>query len=91
VGQSAAEALAELPVHCDVGTKKNSKGYKETWRGYKLHADVNDCCLPISVALTAASVHDSQVAIPLMKTTSERVDYLYDLMDAAYDAQPSTR
>jgi hypothetical protein len=44
--------------------------------------------LPISVALTAASLHDSQVAIPLMKMTSERVDYLYDLMDAAYDAQP---
>jgi hypothetical protein len=86
--QSASEALAELPVHCDVGTKKNSKGYKETWIGYKLHADVSDCCLPISTALTAASLHDSQVAIPLMKMTSERVDYLYDVMDAAYDAQP---
>jgi hypothetical protein len=86
--QSAPEALAELPVHCDVGTKKNSKGYKESWRGFKLHADISDCCLPISVALTAASLHDSQVAIPLMKITSERVDYLYDLMDAAYDAQP---
>jgi len=86
--QSASEALAELPVHCDVGTKKNSKGYKETWIGYKLHADVNDCCLPISLALTAASLHDSQVAIPLMKMTNERIDYLYDLMDSAYDAQP---
>ncbi len=71
-----------------LGTKRNSQGYKESWRGYKLHADVNDCCLPISVDLTAASLHDSQVAIPLMKITSERVDYLYDLMDAAYDAQP---
>ena len=88
VRQAAAEALAELPVHCDVGTKKNSKGYKTTWRGYKLHVDVSDCCLPISVAMTAASVHDSQVAIPLMKTTSVRVDYLYDLMDAAFDARP---
>jgi len=87
-GQAAAEALAELPVHCDVGTKKNSKGYRETWIGYKLHADVSDCCLPISAALTAASLHDSQVAIPLMKLSSARVDYLYDLMDAAYDAKP---
>jgi hypothetical protein len=86
--QSAAEALAELPVHCDVGAKKNSKGYKQAWRGFKWHADVSDCCLPISVALTAASLHDSQVAIPLMKLTSARVDYLYDLMDAAYDARP---
>jgi len=86
--QSAAEALAALPVYCDRGTKKNAKGYQETWIGYKLHADVNDCCLPISAALTAASLHDSQVAIPLMKMISARVDYLYDLMDAAYDAQP---
>jgi hypothetical protein len=86
--QSAAEALAELPQYCDKGMKKNAKGDKERWTGYKLHADVTDCCLPISVALTAASLHESQVAIPLMKMTSERVDYLYDLMDAAYDAEP---
>ena len=86
--QSAGEALEELPAFCDVGTKKNAKGFKETWIGYKLHADVNDCGLPISVALTAASVHDSQVAIPLMKMSSAKVDYLYDVMDAAYDAGP---
>jgi hypothetical protein len=86
--QSPAEALAELPVHCDVGAKKNSKGYKQAWIGYKLHVDVNDCGLPISVVLTAASLHESQVAVPLMKMTSERIDYLYDLMDSAYDAKP---
>jgi hypothetical protein len=85
--QTAEEALKDLPVLCDVGTKKNSKGYKESWVGYKLHADVNDCGLPLSVALTSASLHDSQVAIPLMKMTSAKVDYLYDLMDAAYDAR----
>ena len=86
--QSANEALEELPAYCDVGAKKNSKGFKETWIGYKLHADVNDCGLPISVALTAASVHDSQAAIPLMKMSSTKVVYLYDVMDAAYDAGP---
>jgi hypothetical protein len=86
--QSAQEALQELPIVCDVGAKKNSKGFKETWIGYKLHADVNDCGLPISIALTAASVHDSQVAIPLMKMSSAKVDYLYELMDSAYDAGP---
>jgi len=86
--QSAQEALAELPVYCDVGAKKNSKGYKQAWIGYKLHVDVNDCGLPISAVMTAASLHESQVAIPLMKMTSERIDYLYDLMDSAYDAQP---
>jgi hypothetical protein len=36
--------------------------------------------------LTSASVHDSQVAIPLMKLTSGKIAYCYDLMDAAYDA-----
>jgi hypothetical protein len=86
--QSAAEALGELPVHCDVGAHKNSKGYKQTWIGYKLHVDVNDCGLPISAVLTAASLHESQVAVPLMKMTSGRIDYLYDVMDSAYDAKP---
>ena len=85
-GQSPEEAFQELPAWCDRGTKRNSKGFTETWIGYKLHADVNDCGLPVSVAMTSASVHDSQVAIPLMKMTSARIDYLYDLMDAAYDA-----
>ena len=36
--------------------------------------------------LTSASVHDSQVTIPLMTMTSARIACLYDLMDAAYDA-----
>jgi len=86
--QSAEEALKELPVLCDCGAKKNSKGFTETWVGYKLHADVNDCGLPVTVVLTSASLHDSQVAIPLVKMTSSKVDYLYDLMDSAYDAKP---
>ena len=85
--QSSELALKELPVACDVGTKKNSKGYKVSWIGYKLHADVNDSGLPVSVAITSASLHDSQVAIPLMKTSSSRVTYFYDLMDAGYDAR----
>ena len=34
--------LADLPTQCDYGTKQNSKGVKETWRGYKLHLDVDD-------------------------------------------------
>ena len=38
--------------------------------------------------LTSASVHDSQVAIPLMTLTSGRVTHLYELMDSAYDADP---
>ena len=72
---------------CDRGTKKNAKGYKESWTGYKLHVDVNDAGFPLSAVLTSASLHDSQVAIPLMKITSNKVQYCYDLMDAAYDAE----
>jgi hypothetical protein len=85
-GQTAQEAIADLPKICDRGTKKNSKGYKESWSGYKLHLDINDCGLPISAILTSASLHDSQVAIPLMKLTAAKVTSCYDLMDAAYDA-----
>jgi hypothetical protein len=42
--------------------------------------------IPVSAYLTSASVHDSQVAIPLAQMSRERIINLYDLMDAAYDA-----
>jgi len=80
------EMLEDLPKGCDIGTKKNSKGYKESWIGYKLHIDAADGCIPISCVLTSASLHDSQVAIPLSKMTNQRVTNLYDLMDSAYDS-----
>ena len=35
--QTAEEALKELPTYCDIGCKKNAKGYTETWIGYKFH------------------------------------------------------
>jgi len=87
VQQTAAVAIGELPTACGVGSKKNAQGYNETWTGFKLHVDTNDNGLPISAVLTSASLHDSQVAIPMMKMTSEKVTYLYDLMDSAYDAK----
>ena len=62
--QNLDQMLADLPSACDVGSKKNSKGYKETWIGYKLHLDVACGQIPVSCVLTSASVHDSQVAIP---------------------------
>jgi hypothetical protein len=84
-GIPLAAMLEDLPITCDVGTKKNSKGYKESWIGYKLHLDVADGGIPISGLLTSASTHDSQVAIPLAHMSHERVVNLYDLMDSAYD------
>ena len=80
--------LDDLPTDCDVGMKKDSKGYKSTWVGYKLHLDVADGQIPISCLLTSASLHDSQAAIPLATSSAERTTNLYDLMDAAYDAEP---
>ncbi len=41
----------------------------------------------VGAVLTSASVHDSQVAIPLMEITSRRICYCYDLLDSAYDAE----
>ena len=84
-GMGLADMLDELPKACDVGTKKNSKGYKVSWVGYKLHIDVADGGIPISAVLTSASTHDSQVAFPLAKISSGRVTNLYDVMDSAYD------
>lgn len=83
--QSLAQMLAQLPTGCDVGSKRNSKGYKESWKGYKLHIDVADGDIPISALLSSASMHDSQAAIPLATKTAKVVTSFYDLMDAAYD------
>lgn len=80
------EMLADLPRQCDLGGKKDSHGNTQYWRGYKLHLDVADGQIPISAVLTSASVHDSQVAIPLATMSTHRVTYLYDVMDSAYDA-----
>jgi hypothetical protein len=84
--RSLAENLADLPCACDSGAKRGSKGHMEYWRGYKLHLSVMDGDIPISAILTSASTHDSQVAIPLMQMSAQRVTGLYDLLDAAYDA-----
>ena len=85
-GQKLDRMIAELPKQCDIGAKMDSKGNQQYWRGYKLHLDVADGQIPISALLTSASVHDSQVAIPLMTMTGGRVTHLYELMDSAYDA-----
>ncbi len=87
-GMTLEQMLDDLPRDCNVGAKKNSKGYKESWIGYKLHLDVADGQIPISCILTSASLHDSQAAIPLTLVTAQRVTSLYDLMDSAFDAPP---
>jgi len=62
--------LADLPTACSVGTKRNAKGHTTSWIGYKLHIDTADGDIPVSCLLTSASVHDSQVALPLAAITA---------------------
>lgn len=85
-GLTLRAMLAGLPTRCDVGARRNAKGFRHSWVGYKLHIDVADGDIPVTAILTSASLHDSQAAIPLITMTSERIDYLYDIMDSAYAA-----
>ena len=79
-----AQMIADLPKACDTGCKRDSQGFKHSWRGYKLHIDTVDGDIPVKAILTSASLHDSQVAMPLMVSTSSKLTYLYDVADAAY-------
>jgi hypothetical protein len=84
--KTVAEMMQDISTACDLGGKQGKNGHTKWWRGYKLHLDVADGKIPISALITSASVHDSQVAIPLIHMSSDRVTYLYDVMDSAYDA-----
>jgi hypothetical protein len=86
VNRTLEENVKDLPTQANWGAKKNSKGKQMSWCGYKLHLDCVDGDIPVSVILTSASVHDSQVAIPLMQQTNNKMKGFYDLMDAAYDS-----
>lgn len=86
--QTPQQALAQLPLLCNKGKKRNAQGHFNTWVGYKLHLDVACCGVPISAALTSASVYDNQVSVPLARLSASRVTSLYTLMDAAYDSEP---
>jgi transposase len=86
--QKASAALSALNTVCCWGCKRNSQGNVSFWKGYKLHLDVTDMGIPVTAVVTGANVHDSQLAIPMEKLTERKVQHLYTLMDAAYDAQP---
>jgi transposase len=85
-GKTLDQMLNDIPTVCDIGTKRNAHGNCIRWKGYKLHLDTANGGIPISAILTSASSHDSQLALPLSLMTSARVDYLYEVMDAAYDS-----
>ena len=84
--QTTKEMLSLVSTECGVGIKQNSKGYRETWIGGKLHISVVDGDIPITAIYSGANVHDSSVALPLIKETTKKVNYFFDLEDAGYDA-----
>jgi hypothetical protein len=55
--------MADLPVFCNIGAKKNAQGFKKSWKGYKLHLDTADCGVPLNALVSAASMHDSLAAL----------------------------
>ena len=85
---STVQMLQGISTFTDIGRKINAKGNGYAWIGGKLHLGVVDGDIPITAIYTCASVHDSQVAIPVIHETTKRVDYLYDLCDKAYDSEP---
>ncbi|MDQ7046170.1 MAG: hypothetical protein Q9M39_04515 [Sulfurovum sp.] len=84
--QTVEEMLTLVSTNCGVGVKQNSKGNREVWIGGKLHISAVDGDIPITAFYSSANVHDSSVALPLMLETSNRINYLFDLQDAGYDA-----
>jgi IS5 family transposase len=84
--QTPEEAFAEIPTVCAKGCKSDTHGNPHYWTGYKEHIDWTDNGFPLTVRITSASVHDSQIAIPMAKYTANKHTILYELMDAAYDA-----
>jgi transposase len=52
--KSTNQIIADLPAICNYGTKKNSNGNAYKWKGYKLHAVVNEYNVPIAAIVTSA-------------------------------------
>ena len=84
--QTTEEMLSLVSTECGVGIKQNAKGNREVWIGGKLHISVVDGDIPITAIYSGANVHDSSVSLPLIQETSKKVNYLFDLQDAGYDA-----
>jgi len=81
----AEEMLSLIGTECNTSIKQNSKGNRHKWTGGKLHLAVVDGDIPITALYSSASVHDSSLALPLIQQSSQKINYLYDLADAAYD------
>lgn len=84
LAQSPEKSLSELETRCSITAKQNSKGKMQWFIGYKAHLATDDFGVVVSYAVTGACVHDSRVAVPLMKLAGRRTDFFYALMDKGY-------
>ena len=82
--ESPQKNIKKLEKRCSRTAKQNSKGKLQWFVGYKAHLATDDFGIPIAYAVTGACVHDSQVAVPLMKMVYKRADFYYALMDKGY-------
>jgi hypothetical protein len=73
--QEAKTSLAAIDKACAWGCKKNSDGKVSFRKGYKLHLDVSDTGFPLTAVVTGATVHDSQLAIPMEQVTEKKVPF----------------
>ena len=78
------EYIGTLCSKCSLTGKRNSKGHMQWSIGYKAHLAVDDFGIPVASVVTGACVHDSKVAIPLVRIADSRCTFLYALMDGGY-------
>ena len=71
-------------MRCSLTAKQNSKGEKQWFIGYKAHIATDDFGVPICFVVTGACVHDSTVAVPLLKLSHQKTEFFYILLDKGY-------
>ncbi len=86
LAQTPEEWLSTLENRCSLTAKVSSKGKRRWYIGYKAHLACDDLGVPLAHAVTGACVHDSNVAIPLMKMVGATFVFLYVLMDKGYSS-----
>ena len=84
LAESPEISILELEKRCSLTAKQNSKGQRQWFIGYKAHMACDDFGVPVAFTVTGACVHDTQVAIPLMKLAQRNFDFFYTLMDKGY-------
>lgn len=84
LAESPEKSLSELEMRCSITAKQNSKGKKQWFIGYKAHIATDDFGVPICFVVTGACVHDSKVAVPLLKRANQKTEFFYILLDKGY-------